>query len=405
MTVEGAVRGSKHLRVARCAERSGQRAEDPEQRTSAMTKKIWVRRGLRALTLGCALGVLMTPVSDVAWSAVGGASPPSASVTVAQDGAGWLAAQIMANGGDVASGTPDPTDTAYAVLGLYAAGVGKSAASEAISFLETQLGAIKSNPGALAEFILAAHAAGVNPRQFGGTATTDNLVTRLMATQQTMGLNKGLFGKESPKYDGAFRQGLALAALNAADVPASYPTVVRGIAWLEKQQCSNGLWQAYRADTKTPCPASNAETYTGPDTNSTSLAVQGLAAYGDYPMETSTIEQFHQIQSADGGFAFVAASGQSSDPDSTALVIQALIAEGQDPASASWTVSGSNPYTALASYQLGCSAPAADRGAFYYPGSSDPNVIATVQAVAAAAGDVLPVPNGPISTSEPTLSC
>jgi hypothetical protein len=86
-------------------------------------------------------------------------------------------------------------------------------------------------------------------------------------------------------------------------------------------------------------------------------------------------------------------------------VIQTLLDEGQDPGSASWAVSGSTPYSALASFQLGCSAPAANRGAFFYPGSTKPSVIATVQAVPAAAGKTLPVSASLLSLANPTVTC
>jgi hypothetical protein len=365
---------------------------------------------LRALAGGLGLGVSLLPVSGWAWTAASSASAPSASVTVAKDGAGWIARQMLANGGDIApAATPDPTDTAYAVLGLHATGVGKTAASDAISFLQTQLGAISAggsdDPGVLGEFILAAHASGVNPRQFGGTAPADNLVSRLLATEQRSGSNVGLFGSQDPTYNGAFRQGLALMALKVAGIPASNATVAQGITWLEQQQCSTGLWQAYRADTASPCPPSDPATFTGPDTNSTALAVEGLAAYKAHPLEASVVQQLRAIQSPDGGFPNIAASGQASDPDSTALVIQTLLDEGQNPGSASWAVSGTTPYTALASYQLGCSAPVANRGAFYYPGSTKPSVIATVQAVPAAAGRALPVGATSLSIGNPTVTC
>ena len=90
------------------------------------------------------------------------------------------------------------------------------------------------------------------------------------------------------------------------------------------------------------------------------------------------------IQSADGGFPFLAAPGQTSDPDSTALSIQGILALGGSPTTARWRVSGVGPYAALAAYQLGCADPAADRGAYFFPGDRSPNVLATVQAVVAA---------------------
>ena len=59
------------------------------------------------------------------------------------------------------------------------------------------------------------------------------------------------------------------------------------LAYKLEQQCTNGMWQAYRANTTVACPAANPATFTGPDTNSISLAVQGLAAWGKFPRATS----------------------------------------------------------------------------------------------------------------------
>jgi hypothetical protein len=111
------------------------------------------------------------------------------------------------------------------------------------------------------------------------------------------------------------------------------------------------------------------------------------------------------VQSADGGFSFIAAPGQTSDPNSTALTIQAILAERGDPQAARWHKGHRGPYAALSSYQLGCSAPAADRGAFFFPGSSTPNVLATVQAVPAAAGKTLPVAHAAVTKSAPSMVC
>jgi hypothetical protein len=132
-----------------------------------------------------------------------------------------------------------------------------------------------------------------------------------------------------------------------------------------------------------PCPAADPATFTGPDTNSTGMAVQGLAAYSRSPNRAATLASLHAVQSADGGFPLIAAPGQSSDPDSTALTIQALLAAGSPLTS--WHNGTGDPMSALLSYQLGCSDAAADRGAFFFPGDRSANVIATVQAVPAAA--------------------
>ena len=97
------------------------------------------------------------------------------------------------------------------------------------------------------------------------------------------------------------------------------------------------------------------------------MAAQGLAAYGLHPHAAATLTSLKAVQSADGGFPFLAAPGQASDPDSTALSIQGILALGGSPTTARWRVSGVGPYAALAAFQLGCTDPAADRGAYFFP--------------------------------------
>jgi hypothetical protein len=161
---------------------------------------------------------------------------------------------------------------------------------------------------------------------------------------------------------------------------------------LTEQQCANGLWTSFRDDTTTPCPPADPDLFVGPDTNSSGTAIQGLAAYGKKPDKADAIAELDAVQSADGGWSFMAVSGQPSDPNSTALVIQALVALGKSLTSRKWeTAGGGDPYRALASYQLTCADDPANRGAFFFPGGTDPNEIATVQAVPAAAGKKLPV--------------
>ncbi|MGA6167175.1 hypothetical protein [Amycolatopsis magusensis] len=310
---------------------------------------------------------------------------------VARHGAGYLARAITAGGGNL---NADVTSTAYAVLGLHAAGVGRQAAQDGVAYLSTQLGEPlkgadgQDDPGRVGYVLLAAVAGKQNPRQFGG----DNLVDRLLATQRA----DGLFGSADPTYDGAFRQGLALAALKAAKVPATHPQVAAATAWLTGQQCANGLWQAYRADTAVPCATADPAAFAGPDTNSTGMAVQGLAAYGKLPAAKKVLSSLAAVRSADGGFAYIAAPGQASDPNSTALAIQAIVAAGGKPG---------NAYAALASFQLGCADPVADRGAFFYPGSRAVNLLATVQAVPAAAGKAFPLAPSTPSAAVPEVPC
>ena len=379
------------------------------------------RRRPLAVAAVAALALLAAPAAPA--GAGSAASPPATTqaaptralaaptrALAADYAAGYLGRQIRANGGYVESfGVPDVPSTAYAVLGLAATGVGKGAAAQAVAYLQTQLGAAlkgsdgTDDPARLAYDILAATATGTHPRRFGGTSARHDLVARLLATARTTGPDAGLFGSADPTYDGAFRQGVALAALKGAGVPAD--RLSASLGWLVRQQCANGTWTGYRADTSVPCPAADPATFAGPDTNSTGMAAQGLAAYGRHPHRSRLLATLDAIQSGDGGFPYLAAPGQSSDPSSTALSIQAILASGAWPASDRFTRAGRTPYQALASFQLGCSAPAGDRGALFYPGSPTPNSYATVQAVPALMGRTLPLARSTLRYGLPTLPC
>ncbi len=152
------------------------------------------------------------------------------------------------------------------------------------------------------------------------------------------------------------------------------------------------------------CPTANPNTFAGPDTNNSAMAIQGLASYQVFPRRAATLSSLHAIQSADGGFPYLAAAGQSSDPNSTALVIQALLSTGVS--ATAWRKGSATPQSALASYQLGCQDTASDRGAFFYPGDRSPNLLATVQAVPAAAGVPLSaVQPWSVSAAVPHVPC
>ncbi len=235
-------------------------------------------------------------------------------------------------------------------------------------------------PGQLALLILDAHALGVSPTSFGGT----DLVSRLLATQQATGANAGLFGAQDPTYDGAYRQGLSLAALAVAGV-TSGSAVTAAEAWLTGQQCGDGGWTSY-VTADNPCNGKPAR-YEGPDTNSTALAVEGLEAQHDLGASAaaSALHFLLKAQDADGGWGYEPNSSRapgSTDPDSTALVIQALLALGVPPTSAKFT-KNADPVAVLESFQITSGAGA---GGLVFPGESGADLLATYQAAPALAG-------------------
>ncbi|HET7092375.1 MAG TPA: hypothetical protein VFI22_02830, partial [Thermomicrobiales bacterium] len=119
------------------------------------------------------------------------------------------------------------------------------------------------------------------------------------------------------------------------------------------------------------------------DSNTTALIVQALVAagHGDDPMIGKALAALKGWQTTDGKFAFAAADPLVGDANSTALAVQAIVAAGQDPASADWRDAAS----ALASFQN-------PSGAFRYT-DADPadNLFATLQAIPALAGQAAPV--------------
>jgi hypothetical protein len=283
--------------------------------------------------------------------------------------------------------------TAYAVTNLAAARAGGATARHAAEALAARVDEYvvdstgHDRPGSLARLILAAEATAMNPRSFGGT----DLVARLQATMQRTGPDRGLFGVQSPTFDGAFRQGLSLAALSLV---RPRPAVLRrgqgsiddvpAVAWLRAQQCADGSWTPYRADLSAPCTF-DATHFTGPDTNSTALAVLGLVAV-DATGGSAAGRWFAAVRSGDGGWSFNGGDTTSADPDSTGLVLAALRALG--------TPGDDRAVTRLLQFQFGPSAAGADRGAFWFPPFDDsprtPSLLATNDALVGLAPGVWP---------------
>ena len=325
------------------------------------------------------------------------AAPPPASATTpqpslpqtaaAQVAANWLSGLITPAGYIASSpGVANLDATANAVYALAAAGVDLGQATAALTYLEAHVDAYVTvgpadGPGQLALLILDAHAMGVSPTSFGGT----DLVARLVATQRTSGTDAGLFGVQDPTFDGSFRQGLALAALAVAGM-ATGSTVTAAESWLTGQQCPNGGWTSY-INSSNPCNGKPAN-FAGPDTNSTALAVQGLEAQHALSASSAkaAVRFLSRGEDADGGWGYEPNAPKapgSTDPDSTALVLQALLSLGVSPSSAKLTKGSTDPVADLLTFRV---TSGSGTGAIGFPGSTGPNLLATYQAVPALAG-------------------
>jgi hypothetical protein len=320
----------------------------------------------------------------------GAATPPSLPQTpAARAAAHWLAGQVQPDGSIpsvTTPGTPDLTATANTPLALASAGVAHATALAALGFMKSHVADYVSvngsdGPGQLALLILDAHAVGESATSFGGT----NLVARLLATSQTTGAEAGLFGAQDATFDGAYRQGLSLAALAVAGVTGG-PTVTAAEAWLLGQQCPDGGWTSLISVTN-PCNGKPAK-FVGPDTNSTALAAEGLEAQGALPASgvASALHFLKRAQDADGGWGYdpsTPRTGGSTDPDSTALVLQALLALGASPSSPAFTRSGTDPVASLLADQV---TSGAGTGGIAFPGIPGVDLLATYQAIPALAG-------------------
>lgn len=134
-------------------------------------------------------------------------------------------------------------------------------------------------------------------------------------------LPSGLFGRTDPRYDGVWRQSLALLAQHTAGVtPAT-----KAVDWLTGQQCANGAYASFRAEPGAACGAKVTV-----DTNSTAAAVQALTALGGHDDAVGKALTWLKAQrNKDGGWGYT--PGSPSDTNSTAVVVGALAAAGESP--------------------------------------------------------------------------
>lgn len=125
----------------------------------------------------------------------------------------------------------------------------------------------------------------------------------------------------------------------------------------------------------------------GTDTNSTALALQALLAAGVPVSATEIVSGVAYLQDAqndDGGFPYMpqSTSDTSSDTNSTAWVVQALLAAGEDVTAAKWSPAGASPIDFLLDMQLPDGRFEWQKGSGFY---------ATEQAVTALLGSPYPM--------------
>lgn len=164
---------------------------------------------------------------------------------------------------------------------------------------------------------------------------------------------------------GIFDHALCLLALTAAGEQDKISA--SAIDALRATQAENGGW-AYDGGTDS----------TKVDGNTTALVIQALVASGhkDSELVTKGLKYLASTQAKSGAYAFNDQQGSAPDANSTAFAIQGLVATGADTADA---------MQALSAFQN-------DSGAFRYnDAQKDDNLLSTIQAIPALAGQAFPI--------------
>ncbi len=220
------------------------------------------------------------------------------------------------------------------------------------------------------KLVLAIAAAGQDPRDFGGNDLVDILTSNYDEATGAYGSNN---------WDQAF----CILGLKAAGeaVPSE------AVELLASRATQEGYW-AYGPES----------TFSYVDT--TGLVLQALIAGGQAPDSAviqKAIAYLHSVQTEDGGFADRPAWPGEDAPDyananTTALSVQGLLAVGEDPLSASWTISNTNPIDFLYSLQQ------SDGGLLWIADSANSNLLATQQAIPAMVGKPFPYASTSVAT-------
>jgi squalene cyclase len=285
----------------------------------------------------------------------------SAATTAAGKALEWLRSQQQEDGSlNIGFGHPAGV-TCDVVLAIASRGgdptTWRTAAGKPslVDYLATTASEYATDAATTGKLIVTVSAAGLNAKGFGGKDW--------LALLQS-------FAKTAGSYDaGAVGQAWAILALKAAGekVPAEAVTL------LKSYQLENGAWNSAF----------------GPDNDTVAIVLQALVAGGQ--AKDSTVIQkalafFETQQNDDGGFPAIKPSewGTDTNANSTANVVMALLAVGQDPTAEMWKKSGGDPMSALIRLQT------SDGKIEFQPGVGSP-VMATVQAIPALQGMTLPL--------------
>jgi hypothetical protein len=276
----------------------------------------------------------------------------------------YLYGQVGSNGSIASSlGATEDTVISVADSGYDPATLKGASGTSAYHYLSGHASTITTAGGA-AKYVLAWVAAG-KPAAIDASAW----LTKLNAPASGGGFLEpnGAFHNANATIEtaNAFSQSLAVLA----DLAAGHSLPAHSTGWLRCAQRPGGGFGYVINDAAATPPLFCGDTSS--DTNDTGIVMQALGKAGVVTATPAVKTYLHSAQQADGGFSF--GTTGSSDPDSDAIVIQALVAIGQDPTAAPWRKSGANPLTNMESF-----ADPHGSGGYIFPGNTTPDAFTTV---------------------------
>jgi hypothetical protein len=275
----------------------------------------------------------------------------------------YLYRQVGSNGSIANSlGATEDTVISVADSGFDPATLKGASGTKAYHYLSTHASTITTAGGA-AKYVLAWVAAG-KPAAIDASAW----LAKLNAPVSGGGFLEpnGAFhnGNATIETANAFSQSLAVLA----DLAAGHGLPAHATGWLRCAQRPGGGFGSAINDAAATPPLFCGDTSS--DTNDTGIVMQALGRAGVVTATPAVKTYLHSAQQADGGFSF--GTTGASDPDSDAIVIQALVAIGQDPTSAAWRKGSANPLTNLESF-----ADLYGSGGYVFPGNIAPDAFTT----------------------------
>lgn len=350
-----------------------------------------IRRRAAQLALAAALLGLGLPVLGAASAVADSPAPGSLDLSVH-----YLQSAQNADGGfgGHPGGASDPSISAWAALGLAAAGVNPhdqaaAGGADVYTYLSGQAAKEVSQPGseclpggcttAFERMLLVVDAAGGSAADFGGVDLPQQILARELPDHSFAHVDGG-----RPAINDTVFAILSLSALHEAAAEAA---VQQAATWLESQQNEDGSWPSICPRSSSGCEAEDSLDLTG-------AALEALNAAGRHhtAAQTGAIKLLHEAQRSDGGFA-QQPSEVASNAASTAWVVQGLWAAGEEPAT--WTAQGASPLAYLTSLQ-------GPEGGIANTAGGTSEVWMTAYVLAALSGRPFPIAEVPRSSTPAT---